>query len=189
MSRKMMMLVAFASLVAGCFTLPTKAQEAAYTATLQNKGNPGEGGSQIQFTFRITKWSTQDEIKRLGAILKEKGEQRFLLDEMKKLDAGRINKTGDTGNQIAIAEKWQNGDETVITLISARRMTMFETNSRATSTKYPFAFLQVTVNSNGEGSGKLVEAATVRYDKEKETYRLDPYGQGARRVENVKPMK
>ena len=183
-----MMWVALASLVAGCFTQPSKAQEEAYTAVLQTSGAPGGGGTQIQFNFSITKWATQDEVKQLGAILKEKGQQ-VLLDEMNKLDAGRIYKRGETGNEIALAEKWQNGDQTVITLISARRMSMFETKARGVSTKYPFAFLQVTVDAKGEGSGKLVEAAAIKYDKEKDSFRLDPYGQGARAVNNVKRVK
>ena len=120
--------------------------------------------------------------------MKEKG-QKALLEEMNKLDAGRINKKGETGNEIALAEKFQNGDDTVITLISARRMSMFETNMKGVSTKYPFAFLQVTVNSKGEGSGKLVEAAAIKYEKEKDSFKLDPYGQGARVVSNVKQVK
>jgi len=188
MSRKIVMWVAFATVVGACFARQANAQEETYTAVLQTQGAPGGGGTQIQFNFHITKWSTQDEIKQLGAVLKEKG-QRFLLDEMNKLDSGRIYKRGQTGNPIAIAEKWQNGDDTVITMISARRMSMFETNAKGTSTKYPFAFLQVTLNSKGEGTGKLVEAAGIKYDNEKDTYRLDPYGQGARLVSNVKPLK
>jgi hypothetical protein len=187
MSRTMISWVAFASLIAGCYSLQTKAQEETYTGVLQTQGT-GAGGTQIRFNFVITKWSTQDEIKQLGGILKDKG-QTVLLDEMNKLNAGRIYKRGETGNEIAVAEKWQNGDDTVITMISARRMSLFETNAKGISTKYPFAFLQVTLNSKGEGSGKLVEAAAITYDKEKDTYRLDPYGQGARLVSNVKPVK
>jgi len=188
MSRKLMMWAALATLTAGFFIQQASAQEEAYTAMLQTKGTPGAGGSQVQFTVRITKWVTQDEIKQLGVLLKEKG-QNALLNELKGRDAGRINKTGDTGNQIAIAEKWKNGDQTMITMISARRMTMFETKSRSQSTKYPFAFLQFTLNADGEGTGKLVESAAVKPDKEKETYKLDPFGQGARLVTNVKPVK
>jgi len=185
---KMMMWAVFAALVGGCFAQQVKAQEETYTGVLQTKGTPGGGATQTQFNFTITKWATQDEIKQLGAILKEKG-QRFLLDEMNKLDAGRVYKRGETGNPIALAEKWQNGDNTVITVISARRMSLYETNAKGISTKYPFAFLQVTLNSQGEGSGKLVEAAAIKYDKEKDSFRLDPYGQGARVVSNVKAVK
>jgi hypothetical protein len=163
-----------------------KAQNDAYTAIAQAHGTPG--AQQAQFNFTITTWSTQDDIKRLGAILKEKG-QDALLAELQKLDAGRINKIGDTGNQIAVAEKWQDGDKTVITMISARRMSMFEQRQRGVSTKYPLSFLQVTVNASGEGDGKLVSAANVTYDKKADSFRLNPHGQGATPITNVKPLK
>lgn len=186
MSKKLLVFAAAALLVTAGFSQGAKAQEEAYTAMVTT--NRDTGAKQIQFNFRITKWATQDQIKELGAVLKDKG-QDALLEELKKLDSGRINEKGDTGNQIAIAEKWQDGDDTVITMISARRMTMFETKGRGTSTKYPFGFLQVKVNGKGEGSGKLVAAAAIKYDQEKGTYRLDPFGNGASPVANVRPLK
>jgi hypothetical protein len=180
------MLVLTALLCLASFTHGAKAQNDAWTAVAQTPQSTGP--QQVQFNFTITKWSTQDEIKQLGAILKDKG-QDALLEELQNRDAGRINKVGDTGNQIALAEKWQDGDKTVITMIAARRMSLFETNSRPVSKKYPLAFLQVTLNSNGEGSGKLVAQASVKYDKKNDNFRLEPYGQGATPVSSVKPLK
>ena len=160
------------------------AQNEAYTAVAQV---PGAGG-QTTFNFTITKWSAPDDLKRLGAILKEKG-QSGLLEELKKMDSGRINKIGDTGNQIALAEKWQDGSDTVITLIAARRMSLSEEKSRAVSTKYPFGFLQVRLNANGEGKGTMVAAAAIKYDEKTGAPRLEPFGNGATPVNNVKPLK
>ncbi len=188
MSRKIVALIAFACLWSAGVSRVAKAQDEAYSAIAQTSS--GSGGKQVQFNFTITKWSTQDEIKQLGAILKDKG-QDALLDELKKLDAGRIRTLSDTGSPIAIAEKWQDGDETVITLIAARQMSLFESKSRGrtTSTDYPFGFLQVRLNSKGEGKGKAVAAARIKYDKEKDSVRLDPYGNGATPIVNVRPNK
>jgi hypothetical protein len=187
MSRKTLMFVAFACVCSASFVAQAKAQDA-YAAIAQT--TTSAGSKQVQFNFTITKWSTQDDIKQLGAILKEKG-QDALLDELKKLDAGRIRTLEDTGNPIAVAEKWQNGDETVITLIAARQMKLFETKyrGRTNSTDYPFGFLQVKLNGKGEGGGKLVAAAKIKYDKEKDSVRLDPYGNGATPVINVRPNR
>jgi hypothetical protein len=186
MSRKILTFTAVLCLAWSAIGHEAKAQNEAYTAIAQTAKSTGP--QQLHFNFTITNWATQDDIKRLGAILKEKG-QAALLDELQKLDAGRINRIGDTGNQIAVAEKWQNGDKTVITMISARRMSMFEEGQRGVSKGYPLAFLQVTVDSNGEGSGKLVSVAKVVYDKKGDTFRLEPHGQGATPVTNVKPLK
>jgi hypothetical protein len=187
MSRKILMFVAFACACSAGFIAQAKAQEA-YAAIAQTSS--GTGSKQVQFNFTITKWSTQDDIQKLGAILKEKG-QDALLEELKKLDAGRIRTLDSTGNQIALAEKWQNGDETVITLIAARQMSLFESKyrGRTTSNQYPFGFLQVKLNDKGEGAGKMVAAAKIKYDKEKDSVRLDPYGNGATPIVNVRPLK
>jgi len=186
MPGKIVIFVALGCLVAGGLSLQARGQEEAYTASVRTSGDTG--GKLVQVNFTITKWSGQDEIQRLGKILKDQG-QDALVEELKKLDAGRIRQPTETGNQIAVAEKWQDGDKTVITMISARRMSMFETQSRGVSTQYPLGFMQVTLDSKGEGSGKLVAAAKVKYDKKGDTFRLEPYGNGASPVSGVRPLK
>jgi len=187
MSRKIAIVLAFACLCIAGSPRYAKAQAEAYTASA--RVSQDAGGGLVQFNFTITKWATQEEIKALGAVLKDKG-QDALLDELKKLDAGRIRRVGDTGIQIAVAEKSQHEGKTIITLIAARRMTLSETNrGRSTSTDYPFGFLQVHVDDKGEGSGKMVTAAKIKYDKEGDTFRLDPFGNGTTPVNNVRPLK
>jgi len=188
MSRKSGILIAFACLCIAGLPRHAKAQDEAYTASATVSKDIG--GGLVQFNFTITKWATQDEIKQLGAVLKEKG-QNALLDELKKLDAGRIRRVGDTGIQIAVAEKSQHGGKTIITLIAARQVSLGEAKyrGRTNSTDYPFGFLQVQLDDKGEGSGKMVTAAKIKYDKDGDTFRLDPFGNGATPVNNVRPLK
>jgi hypothetical protein len=181
MSKFLLAFVALASLAASL----AGAQDA-YTANYMSSSQAGS--RQVQFNIRITGYSSPDDVKKYGAILKEKG-QSGLLDALKQLDNGRINAQGDTGTQIAIAEKWQNGDKTVITMISCRRILMGELKSGGISDKYPFSFLQITVDANGQGHGKMVQAASITYDDKKGAPKLEPYGQGATRVSNVQPIK
>jgi hypothetical protein len=187
MSRKIAIAIAFACLFIAGSPRHASAQEEAYTASARVGSDAG--GGLVQFNFTITKWATQDEIKALGAVLKDKG-QNALLDELKKLDAGRIRRVGDTGIEIAVAEKSQHGGKTIITLIAARRMTLSEMNrGRSTSTDYPFGFMQVQLDDKGEGSGKMVTAAKIKYDKDGDAFRLDPFGNGATPINNVRPLK
>ena len=60
-----------------------RAQEESYSGILATRN---AGAQQTRFTFTITKWSTQDEIKQLGQVLKDHG-QDALYAELKKLDA------------------------------------------------------------------------------------------------------
>jgi hypothetical protein len=161
------------------------AQPEAYSGIL---ATANAGANQIRFTFTITKWSTQDEIKQLGQVLKDHG-QDALYAELKKLDSGRINQIGDTGNQIAVAEKSTAGGKTVITMITARRMDPTNQRVGATNRNYPFAFLQVMVDDKGVGTGKMVSAAKIKFDESKGHAVLDPYGNGAVNVTNVQPLK
>jgi hypothetical protein len=187
MSRKIGILIAFASLFIAGSPRHARAQDEAYTASA--RVGKDVGGGLVQFNFTITKWATQDEIKALGAVLKDKG-QDALLSELKKLDAGRIRRVGDTGIAIAVAEKSQHGGKTIITLIAARQMSLSEVNrGRSTSTDYPFGFLQVQLDEKSEGSGKMVTAAKIKYDKDGDAFRLDPFGNGATPVNNVRPLK
>jgi methionyl-tRNA formyltransferase len=162
-----------------------RAQDESYSAILATSNAQAQ---QVRFTFTITKWATQDEIKQLGKVLKDQG-QDALVAELKKLDSGRINKIGDTGNQIAVAEKSTAGDKKVITMITARRIDTMNKMARTTNSNYPFAFLQVTLDDKGEGTGKMVTAAKIKYDESKGHAVLDPYGNGAVNVTNVKPLK
>ena len=161
------------------------AQKESYSAIMVTRAPSTQ---HVRMTFTITKWATEGEIKRLGKVLKEHGPDA-LFDEMKKLDAGRINAAGDIGNQIAIAEKSKSGNDTVITLINARRMSTVELARNATHTDYPFGFLQVTLNEKGEGTGKMVMAAKIKYDNSKGHSVLEPYGNGAVQVTDVQPLK
>jgi hypothetical protein len=186
MSRKIGIVIAFACLCLLASPRHATAQDEAYTASARVSKDTG---GLVQFNFTITKWATQEEIKRLGATLKDQG-QDALLAELKKLDAGRIRRPNDTGIAIAVAEKSQHEGKTIITLIAARQMSVSEANrGRSTSTNYPFGFLQVQLNDKGEGSGKMVTAAKIKYDKEGDTFRLDPFGNGATPVNNVRPLK
>jgi|GEM_PF-3841356 hypothetical protein len=158
-----------------------KAQKESYSA-MALAGN--SGASQVRFNFTITKWSTDEEVKALGTILKEQGEDA-LIEALKKLDAGRINKVGDTGNQIAIAQKMQSGKQWIITMITARKISTVELSRQAAHADYPLGFLQVIVDEKGNGSGKMMTAAKVKYDKNKGHFHLEPYGNGYTPVENV----
>jgi hypothetical protein len=185
MSKITMMAIAVTCLLCAGSSKESMAQDESYTAILATSN---ASAKQIPFNFTITKWATDDEIKQLGKVLKEQG-QDALVAELKKLDAGRINAVGQTGNQIAVAEKSTSGSDTIITLINARNMSVSEQQRKATHTNYPFGFLQVKVNEKGEGTGKMVTAAKIKYDDSKGHAVLDPYGNGSNPVTNVRPLK
>jgi len=184
MSKVALMLVAAVCLLPAAFCRNAEAQDS-YSANVVTGSTSAQ---QIQFNFTITKYTTEAELKELAAILKDKGEDA-LIDAMKKLEAGRINKLGDTGNEIAVADKSQSGKHTIITMVTPRRITVAELSRSAQHTDYPFGILQVTLNENGEGTGKMMTAAKIKFNEKKGHFEVQPYGAGHSKVTNVVPNK
>jgi len=152
----------------------------------------GTGGSfaakTVQFDFRVTHYATDEEIAKLAAILKEKG-QDGLKNELEKLNAGRINAVGSTGNRIAVARRRQVEGGSVITIVTARYMSFQELSNAGRSRDYPFGFLQVKLDDQGKGTGQFVVAAKISFDKKNGRYDIESFGNQYIKATNVRPMR
>jgi hypothetical protein len=164
-----------------------KKQQEAWSAVAMGTGGAVGGGS-IQFDFRIDQYTADGEVQELAALLKDKG-QDVLRQALEKLSKGRVNAVGRTGNDIAVARKRQHGNSTIITIVTARNMPFIELYSRSRTTDYPFGFLQVTLNEKGEGTGKIMAAASIKFNKKKGEYELESFGNQYIRAVNVRPWK
>jgi len=146
------------------------------------------GGRSIGFDFRITKYTTDEELNNLATLLKEKGPDA-LRGALEKEDRGRLNPTGHVGNQIAVARKRQQGTQTIITIVTARVMPFLELYNNGRSTDYPFGFLQVSLNQEGKGTGQIMAAAKIKFDKKKGQYQIESYGNQYIKAVNVYTWK
>jgi len=164
-----------------------KMKPEAWSAVAMGTGG-GVGGKTIQFDFRITQYTTAEEVDKYAELLKEKGPDA-LRRALEKQDVGRINPAGRTGNQIAVARKRQEGSETVITMVTARNMPFIELYRSGRTTDYPFGFLQVRLNEKGEGSGQIMAAAKIRFNQKKGHYEIESYGNQYIKAVNVRPWK
>jgi hypothetical protein len=146
------------------------------------------GGKSIHFDVRVDRYTTDEEVDKLAELVKEKGPD-FLRRPMEKLNVGRISTPGRVGSQIAVARKRQNGSDTVITVVTARIMPFVELYNSGRSTNYPFGFMQLTLNEKGEGSGQIMAAARIRFNKKKGHYEIESYGNQYVKAVNVRPSK
>jgi hypothetical protein len=146
------------------------------------------GGKSIQFDFRITQYTTDEDVQKFAQLVKDNG-TNALRRALEKEDKGRISAVGSTGNQIAVARKRQQGPDTVITIVTARTMPFMELYNSGRTTDYPFGFLQVTLNAKGEGTGQIMAAAKIRFDKKKGKYEIESYGNQYVKATNVRPWK
>jgi len=57
------------------------------------------------------------------------------------------------------------------------------------TTDYPFGFLQVKLNKQGQGIGQIMVAAKIRFDKKKGNYEIESYGNQYIKAGNVRPSR
>jgi hypothetical protein len=174
-----------------CLSLVALAQDKtppeAYSGVAMGTGG-SVGGKSVHFDFRITQYTTDQEVQNFAQLVKEKG-TAALRRALEKEDKGRVNVVGSTGNQIAVARKRQQGPDTIITIVTARTMPFMELYNSGRTTDYPFGFLQVTLNAKGEGTGQIMAAAKIRFDKKKGNYEIESYGNQYVKATNVRPWK
>jgi len=184
--RKIVMLLGVALLL--CATLAqAQSSPEAFTAVAIGTGG-SVGGKTMLFDFRITRYTTDEEVDQLATLLKEKGQDALRL-ALEKLTVGRVSPVGSVGNDIAVARKRQVGNDTVITIVTARIMPFIELYRGGRTKDYPFGFIQVKLNDKGEGEGQIIVAAKVRFDKKKGHYEIESYGNQYIKAVNVRPSK
>lgn len=158
----------------------------AYSGVAMGTGG-SVGGKMISFDFRITQYTTDEELQNFAQLVKDQGTDA-LRRALEKEDKGRINAVGSTGNQIAVARKRQHGTDTIITIVTARIMPFMELYRNGRSTDYPFGFLQVKLDATGKGTGQIMAAAKIRFDKKKGQYEIESFGNQYIKATNVRPQ-
>lgn len=68
-------------------------------------------------------------------------------------------------------------------------MPFIELYNNGRTTDYPFGFLQVKLGTNGQGTGQIMAAAKIRFDKKKGEYQIESYGNQYIKAVNVRPWK
>jgi hypothetical protein len=172
------------------FSLPAFAQQKEmapdnYTGVAIGTGG-SVGGKSWGFDVHITCYTTDDQVNSYAQLLKEKG-QDALRGVLEKQDCGRINPTGSTGNQIAVARKRQQGANTIITIVTARKMSFGELYNSGRSVDYPFGFLRLTLDAQGKGTGQIMGAASLRFNKKSGKYEIESFGNQYVKAVNVRP--
>jgi hypothetical protein len=177
----------FISLSLTLFGQEAKSKPEAFSGVAVGTGG-AVGARSIQFDFRITSYTTDEELNRFAALLKAKGSDA-LRSALENEDKGRLNPTGHIGNQIAVARKRKQGPNTIITVVTARVMPFIELYNGGRSTDYQFGFLQVTLNEKGEGLGQIMAAAKIKFNKKSGQYEIESYGNQYIRAINIRPWK
>jgi hypothetical protein len=68
-------------------------------------------------------------------------------------------------------------------------MTFEEVRNQPRTVDYPFTFVDIRLNKDGEGVGKMAVATQLQFDKKKNTIIFENYSSEPVRLQNVKVEK
>jgi hypothetical protein len=143
-----------------------------YTATAVNMNRGRSGLIEIV----VNRWSTDAERDKLMTVLNEQGASK-LLDVLQKMPrVGYFRAPNTVGWDIHFAQqiKGEDGGERVV-LLTDRRIGFWEAANRPRSIDYPFTFIELRLNNDGEGEGKMSIATQIIPDAVNNILTLENY--------------
>jgi hypothetical protein len=143
-----------------------------FTAAAINVNRGAAGNIEIQ----VKRWSSDAERETLLAILRDKGPDH-LLDALRKMPTkGFFRAPGRLGWDIHFARRMPlpDGGERVI-LATDRRISFFEQTRQPRSIDYPFTIIELRLNGEGLGEGKMSIATKITEDPDQHVITLENY--------------
>jgi hypothetical protein len=156
-------------------------------------------GANAVIDIRLNKWSTEKDREQLIATFLDKGQDGLLSALQKQSDKGRISIPGRRGPDPAqtrlgwtlrYAMQWPGEDGGMrIMAATDRYMTFEEVRNQPRTVDYPFTFIEIHLNKDGTGEGKLAVATQLKFDKKKNTIIFENYSTEPVRLQQVKIVK
>ena len=141
------------------------------------------GGNMIRLTIIINSYTPDEEVRALAETLKTNGPDA-LSKALEKTDRGDIAAGDQLGNTINVARTFQTDKGRVIRLLLNRPIGFLEAARRGRSMDYEFSLVELLVDEKGKGSGVMVPAAKILFNKEGQLD-IENYGVSPVRVTNV----
>lgn len=153
--------------------------------------NMNSGPKTATVDFAITRWSTDEERAQLLAILKEnKNPTDKLLRALQKLPkVGYIRTSQSLGWDLHYAHQspLDEGGRRVV-LATDRPIGFWEARNQPRSIDYPFTVIEMHLDKNDKGSGKILAGTKIYIDK-KNNLVLENYGQQPVRFNEIRKLK
>jgi len=168
------------------------------TAFAVNMSNIGTGANGI-VEIRLTKWSTAAERKQVIETMVDKGQDELLKLLQKIPVKGRLrfpNYMGADPNNLRLGwdvrYAWhtpdpEGGHRIVVAL--DRYMSFAEIRNQPRTVDYPFTLIEIHLNKDGQGEGKMAYATKISFDKKTNNVELENYSSEPVRLQTVKSEK
>ena len=152
-------------------------------------------GANARVDIRINTWSTAAEREQLITTMLEKGSGALLKALQKAPVKGRFRiptaRPPDPHHLslgLDIRYAWQvplpEGGKRIV-LAMDRYIGFAEARNQPRSVDYPFTLIQIHVDKDGKGEGKMAVATKISFDKEKKQIELENYASEPVRLNNL----
>ena len=164
------------SLAAGVVPAQNSQREE-FTAFAVNMSNISTGSNAGTVDIVIERWSTDAEREKLMTTFIEQGPDKLLsaLQDVKPR-VGYIRTPTSIGYDLRAA--WQtplpDGGRRIF-IVTDRRIGAWEARNRPRTIDYPFTFIEIHMNGDGRGEGKLSLATKVALSPDRKTIELENY--------------
>ena len=174
------------ALAAAAVAGQTKGAPERFTAFAVNMGSPGRAGAGT-VEMVVNRWTSDADRDRLLNVLLEQGPDKLLETLQKMPRVGYIRTPNSIGYDLHFARKtpMPDGGERVV-LATDRYISFWEAVNRPRTIDYPFTVIEMHINANGEGEGKMSLATKITVDKESKTIVLEDYGTQPVLLQSVK---
>lgn len=181
------------ALAAGA-VLAVRPAAAAEPEILRLHGNTVDTNNRVRtdtLDIVIERWSTDEEVANLKALLVEKGSDKLLSTLQKvKPRCGYVRTSTSLAWDIGFARVVDlPGGGRKISLASDRPVGFWEASRGMRSRDYDFSLAEIRLDAEGKGEGKAIKAALVSFDKEKNTLTIENYQREPVRITQIKVVE
>lgn len=156
-------------------------------AVNMNASSPTAGASTVE--INITRWSTDSERQQLVTTLREQGPQATLAALQKMRPVGTIRTPDSIGYDLRYAHQRPGEDGgTRVVIATDRPIGFWEVRNQSRSLDYPFTVIEIHLNTDGKGEGKMSYATKVTVGGEN-TVVLENYSSQPVLLQSVKVQK
>lgn len=187
--------VVAALLWAGTLPARTNQEKLEISAFAVNMGTIATGSSAV-VNITVNAWSTPDERARLITAVHDKGSDALLKELQKAPAKGRFRiptaRRPDPHHLalgLDLRYAWQTplpeGGRRIVLALD-RYIGFQESRSNPRSMDYPITLMEIRVDEDGNGEGKMAVATKISFDKEANQLLLENYGSEPVRLNDVK---
>jgi len=157
-----------------------------YTAAAISGGGPRSNPVAQNVDITIERWSTAAERKQLLAAM-QKGQDELLKALRDTRAVGSIRTPGNLAYDLHYAHqaKGEDGGKRIF-LATDRPITAWEVINQPRTLDYPFTFIRLNVNGQGDGKGTLSLATRVIVDEDENVVEFERYTVQPIQLNNVK---